>query len=77
MSKPLVIFFIFFMTVMGMHSQIKTGPIDLELQDVSIPEGLNKLAGVNGFRVFYQKEWFSDEKVSRQPSSGICSQALM
>jgi hypothetical protein len=65
MSKPLVIFFIFFMTVMGMHSQIKTGPIDLELQDVSIPEGLNKLAGENGFRVFYQKEWFSDAKVSR------------
>ena len=65
MSKPFGIFAFFFLTVLGLHCQITTDRISLELQDVSIPEALNKFATENQYRIFFQEEWFTDEKVSR------------
>ena len=65
MSKPFGIFAFFFLTVLGLHCQITTDRISLELQDVSIPEALNKFATESQYRIFFQEEWFTDEKVSR------------
>jgi hypothetical protein len=65
MSKSLGIFCILLLTVFGLHSQITPERINLELREVSIPQGLNTLAAENQYRVFFQQEWFTDEKVSR------------
>ena len=65
MNKPFSVFAFFFLTVLGLHCQITTNRISLELQEVSIPEGLKKFATENQYRIFFQEEWFTDEKVSR------------
>jgi hypothetical protein len=65
MLKGPSLFLILFFSAMGLQAQVPQEGMDLRLQDVSIPEALQELEARTGITVYFQQDWFSDAKLSR------------
>ncbi|MDX1332630.1 MAG: carboxypeptidase-like regulatory domain-containing protein [Robiginitalea sp.] len=66
MHKRPYLFLFLFLSILGLQAQVPQERTDLRLQDVSIPEALEALEARTGIAVYFQQDWFSDAKISRE-----------
>jgi len=66
MLKRPFLFLIFFLSGLGLQAQVPQEGLDLRLQDFSIPEALEELEARTGIVVYFQQDWFSDAKISKE-----------
>ena len=66
MRKSHKAFLLLFFSLWGLYSQDTTKIAYQEFQEVSIPEALEQLAVESGITIYFQRDWFSDEKISRR-----------
>ena len=66
MLKSHLVVFLLFFSFFGLYSQETPEVVTLTLEGVSLPEALEKFTRENGIRVYYQRKWFSDEKLTKE-----------